>query len=244
MQRVLQFVLYGIGIPLEILVIVAMVRARAFRTFPFVFAYASAILIASLIEIPAYLAHFTGAPRSRTRAFYYWLNEGILQMLIFLAVISLVYKATAALENRTPIRRGIIAGAVLFSAGSVGLHYDSNVVTGQWMTLVSRDLSFCTAVLDLALWMLLLSLRRGDHRILLLSGGLGIQFTGEAIGHSLRQILPRTLVLVGSTVVVVASLACLYVWWQAFRATAGEGPDLRAKGELKANSGPHARPAD
>jgi hypothetical protein len=243
MQRALQLLLYGIGLPLEVLVLWAMVRSRAYRKFPLVFAYSSAIFVASLIEVPAYLAYFSGAPRSRTRAFYYWINEGILQALIFAAVISLVYMATAALENRTAIRRGIVAGAVLFGAGSIAIHYDPTAVTGEWMTLVSRDLNFCSAGLDLALWMLLLTFRRADHRLLLLSGGLGIQFTGEAIGHSLRQVLPRSLVLVGSTVVVLANLICMYVWWQTFRATASEGMG-RTKAGVKSESGPQARPAD
>jgi hypothetical protein len=240
MQRVLQLLLYCIGIPLEVLVIYAMVKSRAYRGFPFVFAYATAVFVSSIVEVPAYVAHFMGAPRSRTRAFYYWINEGVLQLLIFVAVISLVYTATASLHNRTTIRRAIVVGAVLFSAGSIAFHYDPQSVTGTWMTLVSRDLNFCTAVLDLALWMMLLAFRRADHRLLLLSGGLGIQFTGEAIGHSLRHVLPRSIVLVGSTVVVLANLTCLYVWWQAFRVKQTTGPET---GKLTKESGPHTRPA-
>jgi hypothetical protein len=239
MQRVLQLVLYGIGIPLEVMVLWAMVRSRSYRAFPLVFAYAAGVFLSSAVEIPAYVAHFAGAPRHRTRAFYYWLNEGVLQVLIFAAVISLVYTATAALEKRTTIRRAIIAGAVLFGAGSLAAHYDAEAITGTWMTLVSRDLNFCTAILDLALWTLLVASRKGDRRLLLLSGGLGIQFTGEAIGHSLREVLPRSLVLVGSTVVVLASLMCLYVWWQTFRVTQKSVTGL----ETLKKSGPQARPA-
>ena len=52
------------------------------------------------------------------------------------------------------------------------------------MTPWTRDLNFCSAILDLALWALLIAAREKDHRLLLLSGGLGIQFTGEAIGES------------------------------------------------------------
>jgi len=216
MQWLLQSVLYAVGLPLEFLVVAAMVRSRAWRSFPFVFAYSVALFLASVVEVPAYVAHFTGAHSSHSRAFWYWLDEAVLQVLIFAAVISLVYYATAALRNRTTIRRSLIAAAVLFAPLSLALHYDPEAVTGQWMTLVSRDLNLCTAILDLALWMILLAFRPGDHRLLLISGGLGVQFAGEAIGHSLRQ-LSRTTVLAGSLVVVLANLACLYVWWQTFR---------------------------
>jgi hypothetical protein len=206
-------------------VIAAMLRSRAWRTFPFVFAYAVVLFAASAVEVPAYVAHFAGVRRARTRAFYYWINEGVLQVLIFVAVISLVYHATAALQNRTAIRRALVAGAVLFAPLSIALHYDSSAVTGQWMTLVSRDLNLCTALLDLALWMILLAFRPGDQRLLLLSGGLGVQFAGEAIGHSLRQ-LSRVTVLLGSVFVVVANLACLYVWWHTFRTPEAVSPAL------------------
>jgi hypothetical protein len=235
MQHVLQLVLWGIGIPLEILVIRAMVRSRVYGVLPLVFAYSVAVFGSSVVELAIYIAYRAGMLRSRTRAFYYWVNEGILQFLVFAAVISLVYTATASLERRTAIRRVIVSAAVLFGAGSVAVHYDPSVVTGTWMTLVSRDLNFCTAVLDLALWMVLVASAKADRRLLLLSGGLGIQFTGEAIGHSLRQVLPRTLVLVGSTVVVLASLMCLYVWWQVFRQTGKAGA---AVGALETESGP------
>ena len=217
MLAALQFLLYLIGLPLEAMVVWTITRSGAWRRFPFIFAYAVALLLASLVEVPAYFAHFAGVRRGHSRAFYYWINEGVLQMLMFAAVISLVYVATESLRKRLLIRRVLVAGAVLFSPVSLGLHYRAGVPVSEWMTLLSRDFNLCTAVLDLALWMILLAFRSRDHRLLLLSGGLGIQFSGEAIGHSLRQ-LSRATVLLGSVCVVVANLVCLYVWWQAFRA--------------------------
>jgi hypothetical protein len=216
MQVVVQYVLYLIGLPLELLVVVSMATTRAWRELPFIFAYAVALCISSLIEIPVYFAHFAGSTQGRTRVFYYWLNEGALQLLVYAAVISLIYEATASVEGRVTIRRSLVAFAILLAPLSVAWHYDAALKTGEWMTLVSRDLSFCTAILDLALWFLLLTLRRGSQRLLLLSGGLGIQFTGEAIGHSLRQMSTST-IFAGSVLVAVADIACTYVWWQTFR---------------------------
>jgi hypothetical protein len=73
----------------------------------------------------------------------------------------------------------------------------------------------------MALWALLIASRGMDHQLLLLSGGLGIQFTGEAIGTSIRQLALRTrsraMSLTGAVVILLADLAILYIWWQALR---------------------------
>jgi hypothetical protein len=226
MERILQIIFYAVGLPLEVLVICAMLRARAWRDVPVVFAYSAATLLASVIELGMNGARQFGAVDSRTFAYVYWIDEGVLQVLVFLSVISLIYGATAALQNRTLIRRALIASPVLFGAASIALHYDPRAVTGEWMTLVSRDISLCTAILDLALWTILLTFRSTDTRSLLLSGGLGIQFTGEAISHSFRSIaqLPLHLERAASTIVPLTNLIGLYVWWHAFRVSAAQRP--------------------
>jgi hypothetical protein len=91
------------------------------------------------------------------------------------------------------------------------------------MTPWTRDLNFCSAILDLALWALLIAAREKDQCLLLLSGGLGIKFTGEAVGTSIRQLAlrtrSRTLSLSGGVLMLLANLIFLYIWWQAFRTT-------------------------
>jgi hypothetical protein len=209
---ILKVVSYGIGVPLELIVVVAMIRSHSARSLPFVFAYSVALVPLSLNEGVLFLMNAS----RRAQAMAYWIGEGIGQLLIFAAVISMIYVATATLEKRVQVRQALLSGAILFAVLSVALHYDPAIRNGKWMGLVSRDLNFCSAILDMALWTLLLLFQRQQHRLLLLSGGLGIQFTLTAIGHSMRQMLPAVLVL-GNVLIVVASFACLYVWWQAFR---------------------------
>jgi len=84
------------------------------------------------------------------------------------------------------------------------------------MTLVSRDLNICAVILDLILWSLLLAARRPDRRLLLLSGGLGLQLTGAIMGESLRQ-LARGLYLPGTLLEVTTGVLGLYIWWRALR---------------------------
>jgi hypothetical protein len=61
-----------------------------------------------------------------------------------------------------------------------------------------------------------------DYRLLMLSGALGIQFTGEAIGYSLLKLAVHfnqnhTVALLGSTLVVAADIVRSYIWWRVFQ---------------------------
>jgi hypothetical protein len=75
----------------------------------------------------------------------------------------------------------------------------------------------------------------------MISGGLGIQAAGMAIGHSLRQISRHTLVA-GNIVVVLSHLFCLFVWWQAFRHSPqrnerGVTPSSKPSDTMRSHSG-------
>jgi hypothetical protein len=144
-----------------------------------------------------------------------------MQVLVYAVVMSLIYQATGKLQTRRIVRASLIVGAILFAGASVLIHRNPALNMGSFMTPWTRDLSFCSTILDLALWALLIASREKDHRLLLLSGGLGIQFTGEAIGTSIVQLAlrnrSRTLSLSGGVVMVLADLMFLYIWWQAFR---------------------------
>jgi hypothetical protein len=211
------------GIPLEFLVVTALVRG-AYRRFPLVFLYAVANLLTTLVEIPPYVAYFATRDASvwDHASKVYWVDECVLQVLIFLVVISLIDQATSAGRRRRMVRAGLIAGALLFAGITFLVQYQPLAdKRGYWMTPWTQDLSVCATVLDLALWAMLIASRQGDRRLLAISGGLGIQFTGEAIGAALRNLsVPRhleALSITGSAVTMVANMACLYMWWHAFR---------------------------
>jgi len=138
-----------------------------------------------------------------------------------LVVMSLIYQATAELRSRRILRLSLFAGAILFAGVAFFVHYNPNILTGLWMTSWTRDLNFCSAILDLALWALLIGRKEKDQRVLLLSGGMGVMFSGEAIGESLRQLAQRDrssgLALSGGLIMMLSNLVFLFVWWQAFR---------------------------
>jgi hypothetical protein len=144
-----------------------------------------------------------------------------MQVLVYAVVMSLIYQATGKLQPRRIVRASLIAGAILFAGISFLAHWSPALNRGSFMTPWTRDLNFCSAILDLALWMLLIAAREKDHRVLLLSGGLGIQFTGEAVGESTRDLAMRNhsrpISFLGSALIMLTNLLFLYIWWQALR---------------------------
>ena len=84
------------------------------------------------------------------------------------------------------------------------------------MTNAFRNVSFCAAVVNLCFWLTLIASPRRNSQILLITGGLGVQMTGAAIGQSLRQLSPYT-VLAGGLVAILSHFLCLFIWWHALR---------------------------
>ncbi|MGA2268159.1 MAG: hypothetical protein ABSH44_06775 [Bryobacteraceae bacterium] len=210
-----------IGLPLELLIIAAMLRG-GYRRFPLIFVYTIADFLTTVVELPSGLGYVRSMPWSADAyAAVYWLDEGILQVLVYAVVMSLIYQATGRLRPRRIVRASLIAGAILFAGISFLIHWNPALNTGSFMTPWTRDLNFCSAILDLALWALLIASREKDHRLLLLSGGLGILFTGEAIGESARELAMRShsrpISLLGNSLIMLTNLLFLYIWWQALR---------------------------
>jgi hypothetical protein len=211
---------YAVGLPLEVLLVMALLRG-AYVRFPFVFVYAVASLLASAIEFPLYIL---GWADRHSRVLYvrtFWINEQVLLGLVYCVVISLVYEGTSPTRSRRIVRSAVVASALLFAAITFAVHFNTHIKVGEWMTPWTRELNFCAAVLDLGLWALLIGVRQKDHRLLMLSGALGILFTGEAIGESVRQIAQSAhsgpISLFGSVLILLADQIFLYIWWQAFR---------------------------
>jgi hypothetical protein len=222
MRFALQVCGWFIGLPLELLIIAALLRG-GYRRFPLVFAYTIIDFLTTVVELPSNAGYVRSMPFAASDyAALYWIDETILQVLIYAVVMSLIYQATGKLRSRRIVRAALIAGAILFAGISFLIHRDPALNMGSFMTPWIRDLNFCSAVLDLALWALLIASREKDHRLLLLSGGLGILFTGEAIGESARNLAmsshSRPISLFGNSLIMLTNLLFLYIWWQALRA--------------------------
>jgi hypothetical protein len=220
-----------VGLPLEVLIIAALLRGP-YRKYPFVFAYTIVNFLITLLEVPPSIDYVRGIHVTNTPlASLYWVDEIVEQGLIYAVVMSLIYGATRTLQSRRVVRLTVLAAAVLIAGISFLVHYNPALNRGSWMTPWSRDLNFCSAVLDLGLWALLIGSRTRDHQMLLLSGGLGVKFAGESIGESVRQLAIRSrsrpISLTGNVIIMLADICFFYIWWQALRM--GGRPELAAE---------------
>jgi uncharacterized membrane protein len=182
----------------------------AYRRYGALFGYTVVLFVTTAVEAAAFYWPRYAAIRSTD----YWIFDSIRQALLYVVVISLILRASEQSPRRAAIGRLLIAGSALFAALSLYFTYQSGL--NFWMTRFSRNVGFLAVILNLILWAALLKLRRPEQTLLLVSGGMGIQMAGKAIGHALRQVSPDTVTL-GNLVIVLSHLLCLYIWWQAFR---------------------------
>jgi len=209
----LQWLIFFVSLALQVFVI-GLLRRGAYKDYPFVFVYSLILIMTTVADgaVFAGLAHMDIG---------FYRNEALRQLLLFTVVMSLMDRAIRDRPYRGRIRLILIFSACVAVLVSVEIHGEAHSNHyNLWATQVGRDLSFGSVVLTLLLWVTLLSSRRKDTQLLMVTGGLGLQFTGEAIGQSMRQLsVPHhhILLLAGNLVLTASHLMRLYVWSEAFR---------------------------
>ncbi|MBC8167938.1 MAG: hypothetical protein H7Y20_18975 [Bryobacteraceae bacterium] len=204
--------LWAVGVGLQYLVLSTLLHGP-WRQLPVLLAYLICLTTTTLADI--FLQKVLGlkSPGYRT---YYWTAELARQTLLLALVVSFLARVVPIGRSRRMLVRIAVVAATLFWCGSLWLNWQPQL--NLWMTLVVRNLSFCSAVLNLCLWFALISGERRDTSHLLLTGGLGLQMTGEAIGQSLRQLFPILPPgLAGALLTIFSHFLCLVIWWQAIR---------------------------
>jgi hypothetical protein len=212
-------VIGAVGAILQILIISALIPHQ-FRKFPALSLYSIASFLATVMEGAAFIRLFDWNTFGKN---VYWINELVIQVLVFALVVSLISKALDMGESSPKRRPSLAAGALVIMTFCVILAIidRGSMVFRQIMTPVSRNLSFASAILNLLLWTLLLSRRDRDKQLMLLSVGIGIQTTGQAIGHSLRIIghskNAHPLVETGTILMLLTYVLSLLVLWRALK---------------------------
>lgn len=240
MYNAVQVLGYVVGLPLQALIVIALLRGP-YRHYPLVFLYAAANLLTSIFEAILFIWVIVDKRAETLSNTAYWIDEQILLALIYLVVISMINEATAGARSRRVVRLLVIGGAVLFAATTFLITYRHGIYYGEWMTSWTRELYFCAAILDLGLWAMLIGMRQKNHLLLILSGALGIMFTGEGIGESVRQLSQSShsdpVKIIGNLVILLTNLVFLYMWWSAFRVS-----DANAVAPAKQRLSPLGRP--
>ena len=203
----IQWLLWASGLALQSLVLSALIRA-GWRRYPFLFLFISVLALTTVTDIYMYLT----VRSSDVWMAYYWSAEVARQTAVFLLVAGFAVQATPS--DATVTNMKLLAGcaAALYWAGSLAFTRDPQM--NLWMTRFVRNLSFGAAVVNLGVWFYLISSSRRKLTTLVLAGALGIQMTGEAMGQSLRQMLPQQYAI-GNAVSVLGHFACMAIWWRA-----------------------------
>jgi len=210
----LQWLIFGISVVLQVLVVASLLRCRAYKEYPIVLVY----LCVSLLTIVAdAILNIVGLSAEDYRLYYYR-NAAVRQFLLFTVVVSLIDRAMWSKPYRTRVRRFLMLAVVATIFLSYYIHSDAYKFS-LLMTKVTRDLMFGSVGLTLLLWSTLIASKKKDDQLLMITGGLGLQFTLEAIGQSMRQLSQHrpTLLLAANILVSVAHIMRLYVWREAFR---------------------------
>lgn len=204
------------GSVLYILVLTSLMGGL-YREFPAIFLYTLFLLFSTATDVAAfYLLH----PPSESYSEYFWVVEFSRQTGLFAVVIALVFQAMPDTRRRTNLVRILITLGALFWLGSLIVLKDDHL--SLWMTRVIRNLSFCSAIVNMVLWYILIAAERRSMRLLMVTAGLGLRMTGDAIGQALRHFSSVNMNLLGNTVIILSHLLCMFIWWRAFRSTFGE----------------------
>jgi len=196
----------AIGVILQAWVLHLLLKRDA-RQFPVLSLYCLVAFLASIVESAALFGFWRW---TKATAHYYWICEGISQLLIFSTLLELMWKSRDVTTDRGRlIARTLTLGLIIITL-AVATAYDP--VASRWLTTITRNLSFGSMLVCFGLWTMLM--RAGDRRLLLLCAGLGIPLAGSAIGHAFREMSPVTL-HVGNLTLTLSYLAGQYIWIRA-----------------------------
>jgi hypothetical protein len=210
MLKALQWSFWLLGLGLQGAVFLTLAHGP-WREFPALFAYIAALAVTTSGEILTYtLLGKTSASFKN----YYWSAELLRQTALFAVVVSLAVHALPPGRKAEAYGRLLSMFALLVWIVSMATHYSPDL--GKWMTSAVRNMSFATGVINLLAWFAYAKAGARDTTRLMISGGLGLQMTGEAIGQAIRQLETSTnAMLAGSIFIVITHFLCLFIWWRA-----------------------------
>jgi len=157
----------------------------------------------------------------------YWIDEILLDSLLFLLVTTLIYRTLAGKPGRAMVGR-VLGGIIVLTAGlPFVLYHDRGVFTTAWFNPTAQLITFGAAIMSLVLWGALIANRGRERQLLMVIAGLGLAVTGAAVGFGLRTFtkqggLPRDLANLFKDATYVTSML---IWCWAFR------PSVRKKSE-------------
>ena len=189
----------------------ALVRG-SWRQYWAVFLYMACLTVTSVAEIAVLIEY---GLKSTQYAYCYWCGELLRQTTLYVTIVSLLLQAIPASRVRATMLRLLVTVAVIFWVGSLWVYQQPSF--SPWMARVVRNLAFCSSIVNLGLWFALIASEKRHSQLLMITGGLGLQMTGEAIGLSLRHVSGGKATMLGNFLATFTHWLCLYIWWRAFQ---------------------------
>lgn len=214
------------GVLLQALLVLVFLPS-SFRKYPLLFFYCATQLITTLLEVV--VSHSGGRETGRQSSLFirmYWIDEIVLDSLLFLLVTALIYKALAGKPGREKVGRILIGIIGVTAALPFILYYKRGLFTTAWFNPTAQLITFGAAIMSFVLWGALIANKRRERQLLLVIAGLGLAVTGAAVGFGLRIFtsqggLPRELANLFKDATYVTSML---IWCWAFRPGARKTP--------------------
>lgn len=207
-----------LGIALQVCVLHLLIRG-AYRRFPGITLYLMVLFLTGIVDASAFVESGWWPDWYYQ---YYYLNNTIRHLSGFVALVSLVYRMSRSGERQGNLFRISFASLAVIAASAL---LAGGAWPNEYMNEASRNLSFATVVLTVALWLAMVKNRTRDVQLFLVTGGLGLNMAGEAIAQSLLRISGDEtgfLFHAGNIIGITSHLLCLLIWWKAFRQPAVE----------------------
>jgi len=151
----------------------------------------------------------------------YWTNDVIVDLLRFLLVIGLMYRATSG-PKRASVARilGVIVVVALvlpFLLFPMFPNGPKAWIEGSWFNSTSELLNFGAAIMNLVLWGVLIADRKRDPQLAIVSVGLGVVVTGAAISYGFKvYIVSSAAVFIPNMFLTLTRLVGWGIWCRAF----------------------------
>jgi hypothetical protein len=210
------------GVGLQALLVVVLLPS-SIRKYPLLFLYCATQLVTSVLEV--LVSHSGGRGAGRQSSLFirmYGIDEIVLASLLFLLVITLIYKALEGKPARATVGK-ILGGIIVVTAAlPFILYYRRGLFTTAWFNPTAQLITFGAAIMSLFLWGALIANRGRERQLLLVIAGLGLAVTGAAVGFGLRTFtsqggLPRELANLFKDATYVTSML---IWCWTFRPAA------------------------
>ena len=193
------------------------------RKYAFVLGYCSLQVITTLLEVGVIRKFGRGKEYGKV----FWTDEIALDLLLFLILILLTYRAMEGSPMRGAMGR-VLAVVTAIAIALPFFLFKGAFIRTAWFDHTSQMLNFGAAIMNLGLWTALLGSRKRDAKLLTVSAAFGIMATGSAISFGLRQIIHTAGAAhsAASLVFVFAYLSGAFILCWAFRPALKERPKL------------------